>query len=224
MILNIDSTATLVFDLDDTLYKEIDYLKSAYQEIAKHVNNKNWHATYALMFALYREKKNVFEYLSDKFEINKEELLTLYRGHFPDISLQSDTELLFDQIKATGAKITLLTDGRSITQRNKIKALGLEKWIDNFFISEELGSEKPAEKNYIAVENYFKTRTYFYIADNLKKDFIIPNQRGWKTIGLIDNGLNIHVDSASYAHYDNRPQHFVLHLGELLDKQINGRA
>lgn len=57
MTLSIDSTTTLVFDLDDTLYKEIDFLKSAYQQIAQHLNASDWRATYALMFALYREKK-----------------------------------------------------------------------------------------------------------------------------------------------------------------------
>ena len=30
----IDNNICVIFDLDDTLYKEIDYLKSAYREIA----------------------------------------------------------------------------------------------------------------------------------------------------------------------------------------------
>ncbi len=215
MTLNIDPTTTVVFDLDDTLYKEIDYLKSAYSEIAQHVDVTDWPATYALMFALYREKKNVFDHISKEFKVDKESLITIYRNHNPDIALQAETKFLLNHIKLKGANITLLTDGRSITQRNKAKALGLESWMDKVFISEELGSEKPAENNFKAVEDHFKTTTYYYIADNLKKDFITPNKRGWKTIGLIDNGLNIHVDSASYARPENRPQQFILHLREL---------
>lgn len=98
-----------------------------------------------------------------------ESLLTIYRNHNPDIILKAETKLLLDHIKSKGANITLLTDGRSITQRNKIRALGLETWMDKVFISEELGSEKPSENNFMAVENHYKTLTYCYIADNLKK-------------------------------------------------------
>jgi putative hydrolase of the HAD superfamily len=216
MTLSIDSTTTLVFDLDDTLYKEIDFLKSAYQQIAQHLNASDWRATYALMFALYREKKNVFDHISKEFKVEIESLLTIYRNHNPDIILKAETKLLLDHIKSKGANITLLTDGRSITQRNKIRALGLETWMDKVFISEELGSEKPSENNFMAVENHYKTLTYCYIADNLKKDFITPNKRGWKTIGLIDNGLNMHVDSVSYERPEYLPQRFIFNLQELL--------
>lgn len=216
MILSIDPTTTLVFDLDDTLYKEIDFLKSAYREIAQHLDVNDWRGTYALMFALYREKKNVFDCISKKFKVDIDSLLTIYRNHSPTISLEEETKLLFDHIKSKGANITLLTDGRSITQRNKVKALGLGAWMDKVFISEELGSEKPSEENFKTVENHFKTTTYCYIADNLKKDFITPNKRGWKTIGLVDNGLNIHVDSASYERSEYRPQWFIFHLQELM--------
>jgi len=216
MTLNIDPSTTLVFDLDDTLYKEIDFLKSAYRQIAQHLNAKDWRATYAVMFALYREKKNVFDQISKEFKVEIESLLTIYRNHNPDIILKAETKLLLDHIKSKGANITLLTDGRSITQRNKIRALGLETWMDKVFISEELGSEKPSENNFMAVENHYKTLTYCYIADNLKKDFITPNKRGWKTIGLIDNGLNMHVDSVSYERPEYLPQRFIFNLQELL--------
>lgn len=33
---------------------------------------------------------------------------------------------------------------------------------------------------------------YFYIADNVKKDFITPNKLGWTTVCLLDSGKNIH--------------------------------
>ena len=155
MTFSIDSSTTLVFDLDDTLYKEIDFLKSAYREIAMHINLPDWRGTYAQMFAWYRENKNVFCQLETKYNADQAELLSLYRNHFPDITLQAETLLLLNEIKVKGAPITLLTDGRSKTQRNKIKALKLENWMDKFFISEELGSEKPSENNFRAVEGSF---------------------------------------------------------------------
>ena len=34
---------------------------------------------------------------------------------------------------------------------------------------------------------------YYYIGDNVKKDFITPNKLGWKTIGMRDvDSVNIH--------------------------------
>ena len=47
----------VVFDLDDTLYKEIDYLKSAFQEIADYFRDQ--YGIYVLwgeMLRYYREK------------------------------------------------------------------------------------------------------------------------------------------------------------------------
>ncbi|WP_031428388.1 HAD family hydrolase [Flavimarina sp. Hel_I_48] len=216
MISNINSDHTFVFDLDDTLYKEIDYLKSAYTEIARNVSGQQWQATYAKMFALYREKKNVFDFITSQFDVEIDELLQLYRQHKPKIVLSDEVKGLLNSIKEKGAHIAVLTDGRSIGQRNKIEALGLEEWIEKAFISEELGSEKPSEKNFIAVEEYFNSTKYYYIGDNLKKDFITPNKRGWNTIGLIDNGLNIHVDSTNFEKSTHLPNHFLISLSELL--------
>ena len=61
-----------------------------------------------------------------------------------------------DTLKAEGVRIGLITDGRSVQQRNKIEALGLGRWIENadIVVSEEIGSEKPALANY----EYFMKR------------------------------------------------------------------
>ena len=91
----------------------------------------------------------------------------------------------------------LLTDGRSVQQRNKINALKLNAWFSEIIISEEFGSEKPNMNNYKYFEKIFGDGTYYYIADNINKDFISPNNLGWTTICLKDNGLNIHKQDVS---------------------------
>ncbi|MGB3774256.1 MAG: HAD family hydrolase [Leeuwenhoekiella sp.] len=216
MTFNINAQTVIVFDLDDTLYKEINYLRSAYKEIAKYIDESKWQSLFSEMFALYREGKNVFDHLLTYYNVNKEDLLHMYRNHIPEIFLEKQTVALLDQIAASGAKLTVLTDGRSTTQRAKIKKLGLEKWMNVFFISEEIGSEKPNEKNFKAVENHFNLQNYFYIADNLKKDFVTPNKLGWVTIALIDDGLNIHTDSASHRIKEYKPKYSIFQLDELL--------
>jgi putative hydrolase of the HAD superfamily len=65
----------------------------------------------------------------------------LYRNHYPSINLTSENENLLKQLKANGYKLGLITDGGSIQQRNKIKALILRNF-EYILISEEFGTEK----------------------------------------------------------------------------------
>ena len=197
----------ICFDLDDTLCKEIDYLKSAYREIAKYAAEHCHgcsvpvtvlaHKAYEVMLAAYHEGLNAFEELN-KFmglSLPTGDYLYIYRNHKPKIALTEDVVQTMDALKAEGVRIGLITDGRSIQQRNKIEALGLGRWIDDadIVVSEEIGSEKPALANYeYFMKRYPECQDFTYIGDNLRKDFIAPNALGWITICLMDDGRNIH--------------------------------
>ena len=144
----------ICFDLDDTLYKEIDYLKSAYREIAgyaaEHCHGCSApvsvlaHKAYEVMLAAYREGGNAFEALNRFLGLNlpASDYLYIYRNHKPKIALSEDVVRMLDTLKVKGVRIGLITDGRSVQQRNKIEALGLSRWIDDedMVISEEFGS------------------------------------------------------------------------------------
>lgn len=192
----------ICFDLDDTLYKEIDYLKSAYREIVtlvlKEMNSKvGIDFLLSNMLEVYFSGDNAFKFLNTYLGISKEisEYLDVYRNHKPKISLSQSVVELLEIIKYQGHRIGLITDGRSIQQRNKIKALGLNSFIEDcdIVISEEFGSEKPSLANYKYFMNrYPQLKEFVYIGDNVKKDFLAPNELCWKTICLKDNGENIH--------------------------------
>lgn len=187
----------VIFDLDDTLYKEIDFLKSAFSIIAHGISlevQKDKKAVYEKMLELYNSKQNVFEGILNvyKTSLTIDELLTSYRNHKPNIRLSSEVIEVLDILKKKKIPLGLLTDGRSVQQRNKIEALKLAKYFSEIIISEEFGSEKPCIDNYIYFEKKFCAKKYFYIGDNVKKDFISANKLNWKTIKLRDNGLNIH--------------------------------
>lgn len=177
-----------IFDLDDTLCYEIDYLISAYKEISKTLGNEN---LYEKMFDWYEKKIDVFERLEQLFNVSKKELLEKYRHHHPSIVLNDGAEYLLKQLKEEGHYLGLISDGRSITQRNKLKALNIEHFFDKIVISEEFGSTKPNSQNFEIFINQ-KTQSYYYIGDNINKDFLIPNSLGWYSICLIDGGKNIH--------------------------------
>ncbi len=189
----------LVFDLDDTLYKEIDFLISGYRYISDFVSSKyglEKSTVYGELIDWYYSDCNPFKELISRYHLSEKisTLLAIYRNHYPSIALDYDTEDLLRRSKEKGVTLGLITDGRGYTQRNKIRALGLERFIDNknIVISEEFGSEKPSFQNFEYFMTLYPNSSFVYVGDNPKKDFITPNILGWITIMLSDDGRNIH--------------------------------
>lgn len=190
----------VVFDLDDTLYKEIDYLESAFKDIANDVGvlcGVSSLTVYQFMIqAYYAGEDDVFQKLIDKYSlpIEKERLLLMYRQHKPKVAMRREDVAILAKLKSAGVVMGLMTDGRSLTQRNKIEALGLDKFVleDNILISEESGYCKPSEKGCLYFIKKFPDAQFWYVGDNVAKDFFAPNKLGWTTIGLKDDGRNIH--------------------------------
>ena len=209
------SDTVICFDLDDTLYKEIDYLKSAYREIAETVGHPE---AVQQMMDWYHEGKNVFEELIQAYGlgVSVADCLKIYRNHYPNITLENEVKEYLEELKGRGAKLGIITDGRSLTQRNKIKALGLEELMDSIIISEEFGSEKPDERNYkVVMEQFPDGREFVYVGDNPQKDFVAPNALGWRTYCVKDDGGNIHRQDFSLAK-EYMPQYVVKSINEVL--------
>ena len=185
----------IVFDLDDTLYKEVDYLKSAYHEIAGFIEQQFMvGGVYEKMINFWQKGDNTFAKIISyyKLPITIAQLLKMYREHIPDIHLDEFTSRTLTVLSQT-CTLGLITDGRSLTQRNKIKALGLYNYFEdsNILISEETGYEKPALKPYLYFMNKYPGCLYYYIGNDLVKDFVAPIELGWLAICLIDDGRNI---------------------------------
>ena len=187
------------FDLDDTLYKEVDYLKSAFREIASKMSASaccSSQAIYDCLWSVWKGKGDPFAELISKFEldVSKDDLLRIYREHIPEISLAPKTLKLFEELKQRNVVICLISDGRSLTQRNKIRALGLDKYIkhSNIIISEEVGCDKKSSQPFELIDAMYPHAVKYYVGDNPQKDFYWPHQLGWTTICLKDDGQNIH--------------------------------
>ena len=198
----------VVFDLDDTLYKEHDYLLSAYREIADRIEScYGLEGIFDRMCQWWQDGENVFQRLIAYCQpsniqcsmFNVQCLLDLYRSHVPAIRLDEDTKHLLDRLHPH-AVLGLITDGRSLTQRHKIDALGLSVYMDeqDILISGETGFEKPSDEPFRHFMERYPSLAYYYIGDNPAKDFVAPNRLGWTTVCLLDDGRNIH------------PQHFAL--------------
>ena len=100
--------------------------------------------------------------------------------------------MFLEKILSHNIDFSIITDGRSISQRNKIKALGLYDLVKNIIISEETGFEKPHLNNFKILNRIYSNKKLIYIADNTSKDFLAPNSLNWDTICIKNNGQNIH--------------------------------
>jgi putative hydrolase of the HAD superfamily len=218
MIIRADLNTYFIFDLDDTLYNEIDFLKSAFRSIALHIPFKDPERIYNEMVEIYFSGNNTFEWLIEKFpdkNLTVEKLLSLYRNHFPDISLRVGAKEMLLGIKNNGGKVGIITDGRSITQRNKITALGLMNIIDDLVISEEFGYQKPESRLY---EFYLKQnfqKQFYIFGDNLSKDFITAKKLGWCCIGMLDK-KNLNTQKISDYSLECLPHFFIKKFTEII--------
>lgn len=205
------------FDLDDTLYKEIDFLHSGFRIISGFFKGIEQELLQK-MLEWRKNEQDVFANLVQMYPdsgLKKEKILSIYREHMPHIALEPDAKAFLTALRNKGCKTALITDGCSITQRNKLKALGLTGFFNVEIISEEFGSEKPAKRNYQAVEEFLRSEKYVYFGENLAKDFIAPKQLGWLTIGLQDDGRNIHQISPDSYPKENLPDFMIQKFSEI---------
>ncbi len=206
-----------VFDLDDTLYKEADYHISGVQAVSSKVKQ-----VYGFDVGSYLKTKiengetDLWGSLCNHFKLPatvKDSLIWEYRLHTPDIKLSDSTKSLLSWLEEKSAGVAILTDGRSITQRLKINALGLAYLPA--FISDEYGEVKPDPVRFKSIERQYPNKKYIYIADNLAKDFLAPNELGWTTFGLKDDGHNIHPQNITNFDQPYLPDYWLLELEEL---------
>ena len=174
----------VVFDLDDTLYSENDYLLSGLNAVEEFITK-----VYKVPFkgkiinAKKAKVKDLWGWCCDTLNLPidvKESLLWVYRLHTPDIHLYPGINTLLKELSNYNAKLAILSDGRSISQRLKINVLKLNSYP--LYLSEEFVSEKPNELRFIEIQNKWEGYKYVYIADNPEKDFKAPQNLGWLCI------------------------------------------
>lgn len=206
----------VAFDLDDTLYKERDYVFSAIQAIAYNLYPGREELVIRKASKAFLTGGNLLDSIDPD---RTEELLNIYRTHYPAISLSEETASLLTSLQDDGIKMAIITDGRSLTQRNKIEALDLAQYIsaEDIFISEETGADKTHPDNFKALmRRYPEASQFVYVADNPIKDFLWPNYLGFTTICLLDKyKKNIHPQTVEGLEPDYLPSHSINSLPEI---------
>ena len=173
---NLDGIELAVFDLDDTLYSEKEYVRSGFMAAAPERFDELWQA--------FLNGRPAFDTVLGE---GAKAALEIYRSHKPNISLYPGVRAMLERIKASGRKLALVTDGRPGGQRNKIAALEIEELFDRIIITDELGGiefRKPCSLAFETLQREFNLpfEKMAYIGDNIKKDFIASEKLGMKSI------------------------------------------
>jgi putative hydrolase of the HAD superfamily len=215
----------VVFDMDDTLYQEKDYVISGLSAMDKWMKEE-YQVTefYETAIRLFNsgEKNFIFNKTLEHLNISYSEkminsMIDYYRQHEPDIHLLDDASWVLNNLNEM-TKIGLISDGYVVAQEKKVKALKLKDKFHSIILTDKFGRKhwkpSPVPYEHAARELQLSPSECVYVGDNLNKDFISANKLGWITVHIerkygIYSGANVNQEYK--AHYK------INNLKELID-------
>ena len=221
---------TIVFDLDDTLYRECDFVRSGIRAVdvwAQWQLGVHGFADAATLLWNAGLRKTVFDTALAQLGVAAEPstvaaMVAVYRNHHPRIQLAPDAHAFLTADHGFG--LALISDGFGATQRNKVTALGLSGHaFDPIILTDDWGAEfwKPHRRAFEAVEAAHRGRSdrFVYVADNPAKDFLAPRALGWATV-QIDRPGAIHPRKPPSEHH--RADMHIRSLRDLTQRRVDG--
>ena len=209
----------IIFDLDDTIYPEIEYVKSGFKAIGKAFKDESLAEK---LFTLFLENPVDVYQRAGFSESECQKCIEIYRKHIPDLVLREDYAKVFEKLRKDGIKLGIITDGRPEGQWNKIRALKLEDYMDEIIVTDELGGieyRKPNPKAYQIMKEKLgvKYNEMMYIGDNPKKDFYISSYHSILTVRVTK-----YFTHKEFSYKDNIKENFrvydILKLPYLLEE------
>jgi putative hydrolase of the HAD superfamily len=216
----------VVFDIDDTLYDERDYVRSGFAAVGRSVGTTDDEAE-RLTEWLWRAfeagvRRDTFDRLRNAFpdvgaRASTAELVAVYRSHRPDIRLTAEARAVLDRLASRGLRLGALSDGPLESQGAKAAALDLARWCDPVVLTAAYAESfwKPGTAGFAAIADAWNlpAEALAYVADNPDKDFVGPNRLGWMTVRVRhERQLRHHLEPVDEIH---RPAIVIASLGEL---------
>jgi putative hydrolase of the HAD superfamily len=202
----------IVFDMDDTLYEEKEYVRSGFEAVGNWLKDEyQISGFFETAWSLFEsgEKSLIFNKALEKLNIAYDDIrikhmVDYYRSHSPDIQLLDDAKWIFENLKDT-IKIGLISDGYLIAQERKVHALKLQDKLHSVILSDKWGKDhwKPSQLPYIqsSRELQLPHDQCVYVGDNVSKDFIGAKSLGWTTIH-IDRKDGLYSEIAAQKDYE----------------------
>lgn len=207
---NMQNLKFIVFDLDDTLFPEHQFVYSGFHAVGEWVLNRcGVFGFFDLAWSLFQagQRRTIFNQTLKQLEVEYDaelisQMVQVYRQHNPKISLHPDADWAIDFF-SSDRTIGMITNGFLETQQKKVRTLGIEQRINHILYCDTLGAEywKPSFVPYQKMMELtgFQGKNCAYIGDHPAKDFIGAKQLGWTTVRICrDDGeyasMNVAVD------------------------------
>lgn len=193
----------VLFDLDDTLISEDQYIRSGYGYIskvfAKRYDIDREQTEQELYYLYLKDAKNVFNrFLEGKgipyTPLDIKEFVEEYRNHIPKITYYEDVLPTVSKLKQKAIRIGVISDGYLSTQKKKADVLQLYDIFEKVIFTDELGKEywKPSPKAFEIMKEFFDVgyEEMMYVGDNPAKDFYVKELLSINTVRIYrDNSV-----------------------------------
>jgi putative hydrolase of the HAD superfamily len=183
----------VVFDIDDTLYLERDYVRSGFAAVGAWARSElGMPDLDARAWAAFEAgvRGRIFDEALAACGVRPNgslvsQLVDVYRSHAPAIGLLDDVRSWL-AARASDLALAVVSDGAPASQRAKATALGLADWADPMVFTDELGPGRgkphPAAFECVEAAAGLTGRACAYVGDNPTKDFAGPRCRDWRTV------------------------------------------
>lgn len=192
------SVDCIVFDLDDTLYPQIEFDLGCLKESAGYISSLCGKSN-SEIFGIITEilAKNGIEYrkvFDDLFEEIKfdgmcyiKDILKCYWSAKPQISVFPNVDNILRYLKSKYS-LAMITDGYVDTQTYKISKLGLNDYFNKIYFTDSYGVENRKPSKYVfdvfLSETEFPPERCVYIGNDPRKDFIPARDVGMHSIRI----------------------------------------
>lgn len=224
-LLKLTGISVVVLDLDDTLYPEREFVWSGFEAVAIWLRERMDCPVdpAGRMRELFDSgsRGRVFNellaewacpHIADWVPL----MIDRYRSHKPIIRLYPDAEQALTTWRKT-FQLSLISDGMLKTQQNKLSALGLESILEPIVLTDQWGDSfrkpHPRAFEYVESQTGHRASQCVYIGDNRLKDFVAPNQLGWRSV-CVCRGDGLYA--AAEAPEGGRPEFQIENLSHLL--------
>jgi putative hydrolase of the HAD superfamily len=194
----------IVFDLDDTLYPEIEFVYSGYRAVSEAVRQQLGFAIYSELVARFEAGQHgdlftpvLQTHLATVEETYVRQLVEIYRQHMPQICPFPEVCEVLGNLKLA-YRLAIVSDGHKSVQERKLQALQIGCFFDAVIFSDEWGqgcwkpNSRPFEE--CALKLALEPTSMVYVGDNPSKDFVGARKIGMRTIRVRRSGtLHYHV-------------------------------
>ena len=183
----------VVFDLDDTLAPERDYVRSGFVALEDEVRRVFGVSGFApTAWELFESgaRGRIIDAALARLGLPADaatvgSLVDCYRRHRPSIGLYPDVAPVMRCLSGR-VRAAIISDGPLAAQQRKVDALALDAWFDPILLTDRWGRDywKPHERAFREIEALTGSggAACAYLGDNPQKDFAAPSRLGWRTV------------------------------------------